>query len=539
MEGETILPVEAAIAAGSPAYPHVPIDEILRQIKQHDKGPRKHVIILGAGMAGLVAGYELKSLGHHVEILEASPRAGGRVWTHHFKDGSYNELGAMRVPVTHDYTHYYIDAMGLKGKLIPFINSTDQNFWDIRGIICRKPEAQAKIYPHYRLSSYIRKNAASGGAILGWLMDTLINTLTEAEQVAMFAGRADTDYLQYLSTVSLGAFLNQSAGMDAKDVVGVFTSLDVWWDKALSMFLRDEMVGTGSQLTTLDGGLDQLPKALHAKVASRVQLGLEVLSIRLADGKVELQLRDAGGGDPHPKSCDYLLCTIPFSVLRRLDLAGFTNAKMSAVRGMTYANATKVLLDCKRRFWQDEPTCIFGGSSISDRIQRQTYYPMNGLKVVAAEPQARIGAALRQRRLVSIHTAAIAAESYVSSASREANDAPGALTGAYTWDQDARRLGVLDPGLQAQVVIENLRRIHKDIDHYVVDHAAMDWETYRWNAGAFAFLRPGEIEQYFAAAIRPEGRAFFAGEHCSTDQGWIQGALIASLRAVDEIVSAP
>jgi len=31
---------------------------------------------------------------------------------------------------------------------------------------------------------------------------------------------------------------------------------------------------------------------------------------------------------------------------------------------------------------------------------------------------------------------------------------------------------------------------------------------------------------------------FFAGEHCSTDQGWIQGALIASLRAVDEIVSA-
>ena len=49
----------------------------------------------------------------------------------------------------------------------------------------------------------------------------------------------------------------QSAGEEVQDVIGVFTSLDVWWDKALSMYLRDEMVGTGSCLQTLEGGMSQ------------------------------------------------------------------------------------------------------------------------------------------------------------------------------------------------------------------------------------------------------------------------------------------
>ena len=45
------------------------------------RGPAKKVIILGAGMAGLVAGYELTALGHDVTILEARMRPGGRVYT--------------------------------------------------------------------------------------------------------------------------------------------------------------------------------------------------------------------------------------------------------------------------------------------------------------------------------------------------------------------------------------------------------------------------------------------------------------------------
>ena len=39
----------------------------------------KHVVVAGAGMAGLVAAYELKRAGHEVTVLETSRRVGGRV----------------------------------------------------------------------------------------------------------------------------------------------------------------------------------------------------------------------------------------------------------------------------------------------------------------------------------------------------------------------------------------------------------------------------------------------------------------------------
>lgn len=49
--------------------------------------PSENVIIVGAGMSGLVAAYELKRAGYNVQILEMSQRYGGRVKTLDQKDG--------------------------------------------------------------------------------------------------------------------------------------------------------------------------------------------------------------------------------------------------------------------------------------------------------------------------------------------------------------------------------------------------------------------------------------------------------------------
>src|SRR5436189_2115163 len=70
----------------------------------------KKVIIIGAGMAGLSAGYELTQLGHDVTILEARNRPGGRVQTlrEPFSDGLYAEAGAARIPDNHDLTLKYV-----------------------------------------------------------------------------------------------------------------------------------------------------------------------------------------------------------------------------------------------------------------------------------------------------------------------------------------------------------------------------------------------------------------------------------------------
>ena len=62
----------------------------------------KKVLVLGAGLAGLVAGHELTQAGHEVTILEAQLRPGGRVQTlRDFSDGLYAEAGAARIPRPH------------------------------------------------------------------------------------------------------------------------------------------------------------------------------------------------------------------------------------------------------------------------------------------------------------------------------------------------------------------------------------------------------------------------------------------------------
>ncbi|HEU4869604.1 MAG TPA: FAD-dependent oxidoreductase, partial [Pyrinomonadaceae bacterium] len=84
------------------------------------RGPARKVLILGAGMAGLVAGHELTKLGHDITILEARTRPGGRVHTlrEPFSDGLYAEEGAARIPDNHDLTHKYVKEFSL--PLEPF-----------------------------------------------------------------------------------------------------------------------------------------------------------------------------------------------------------------------------------------------------------------------------------------------------------------------------------------------------------------------------------------------------------------------------------
>lgn len=467
-------------------------------------------------------------------ILEGDKRVGGRILTHYFKDGSYNELGAMRVPGSHDYTHYYIATTGLADRLIPFVNSVDENFFDIHQQVCRVTDSRRRIYPYYGLPKVALASSAaypqdSGGAIFGWVLANAIASLTAYEQESLFKGELTTDRLRYLDSLSLGAFLDTVLPLSVKQLVGAYTSLAVWFDKAVTMFIRDTIVGTGNNLTTLLGGMSQLPDALAARLRPGViRLGHEVTRLRLAS-ETEVEIGYLGPEGPRTLTADYVLCTLPFGVMRRLDLDGFSYRKLLSISQMAYAASTKVILDCRERFWQSRYG-IYGGGSIADGPQRQTYYPMDHLKVERGP--------LPLAPWSNPHTGP-AHDERASPGPKADASLPGALLGAYCWGADALRLGLLAPDARVAAVRRGISRFHPEIldDNLVVDSAAICWQSHKWSAGAFAFLLPGQLGAIFLDGKKPEGRLFFAGEHCSLDQAWIQGALIASLEAVDQIVS--
>jgi monoamine oxidase len=352
------------------------------------------------------------------------------------------------------------------------------------------------------------------------------------EQAALFAGETDTPLLRSLDAMSLGEFLLLRAqGPDSAELMGSFTSLDGWLDKSVTMFLRDTIVDTSDGLQEIVGGMDLLPRRLAETMKDSIRMKSPVEAIEAAQGDVRLHI--AGEVGDENIAASQVLTTIPFGVMRRMALSGFSDDKVTSIRNLNYASATKIILNVKERFWETKYG-IFGGASLSDRITRQTYYPSDHADENSASAGRQPGKPRGVAGIAMHHRA-------IEKAPEQVAGGRGVLLASYTLGQDAIKLGALSNEERAAVAIENVARFHPEIaeDGMVLGHASIAWDQYKWSGGAFSFLWPNQLGRLYQAAIRPENSVYFAGEHCSTDQAWIQGALISALRAVEQIVSAP
>ncbi|MBD2129320.1 FAD-dependent oxidoreductase [Microcoleus sp. ZQ-A2] len=459
------------------------------------------VVILGAGMAGLSAAYELEKRGHSCTILEAErSHIGGRVRTLRFEDGLYGEAGAMRIPKSHNLTHHYIQLCGL--QLRPFVANNPQTYYYARGQRIRAKEV-ANLPRIYGLSG--SESRLTPDDVWAAAVESRLSKLTEREKAEIFAEYPQNPVIRQMDEQSLLQLCKASGLSDnaiemmlvAEGFVGDFV-----YSSALS-FIR--LYGAEKDdLEEIVGGLDRLPAALASKLKSKPKMGCEVIRLERDDRTQKAAAIYVEDGTTKREVGDFVLCTIPFTVLSRIETA-FSAPKQRAIREFSYESATKVLALANRRFWETEDG-IYGGGTLSDLPISAVYYPSDNAQQKAPKVSA----------------------------------SPAVMLASYTWGSQARRLAYMPSKENHEIVRKNLSKIHPQIEQNDVLRRmeSWSWENHRWSLGAFSFMKPYQQMGLYKDAIAPEGRIYFAGEHTSTEYAWIQGALASSLRAVKEILVA-
>jgi monoamine oxidase len=482
------------------------VNRLLDMCKLANRQEGKLVTILGAGIAGLVAAYELERLGHQVDIMEGSLRIGGRVWTHRFgddPDSAYGELGAMRIPSEHKHVLHYIHEMGLSDKLCKFVTVFEEQnaLMNIQGKIFRMKDAPRIFQQRYQRIFSDTRYSEKTKLFAAWLK-TIVDTISPGNLRDSLECDLSSKLMDELERLDLEPYFNDDGEtIDLHSFIKANPSLRVRCSKALDMFLSDILVETSHDLLQLEGGMDQLINRLAAAVKAPIKFNQKVVGLDVHEDHVKLSFLEEG--QLRARHCDYVLCTIPFSIVRQMELSGFDNGKLAAIHNTVYCPATKVLFHCAQPFWQKDG--IRGGASFSDEGIRQIYYP----------------------------------------SVKGSSSSGSTLLASYTIGDDADHLGMMSEQDRYAYVKKTVSKLHPEIEApgMVLDTAMIAWGNYKWSAGGCSIPWGGDITSksnqhiHYLEAARPQKTLFFAGEHCSRFPAWLQGAIESSIEAVYDIVA--
>lgn len=487
-----------ALATGAAAF--LPFLPPPREYLRGPLAPRRpgdrsqRIVVVGAGLAGLAAAHELVRAGHDVTVIEARSRAGGRVHTlrQPFADDLYAEAGAMFAGGPHVVR--YADELGI--DFVPPSTGGSGDFLFVVGgerlPLGRGPDATEPDWP-LSLTAAERRMGLDGmrreymmGAV-SEIGDPLAPDWPP-EEIRAYDDMSFADYLAARGASPAAIALLR---LDVLDLYGQgFESVS-----ALA-FLRDwaarRFMDAGGPGGVIPGGTDRLPDAFAAKLADRIRYGTEALRLEQDDRGVRVACRR--GGRTETIEADRMVCTLPFPVLRTLEIAPALPAdKRRAIDTLPYSTITRVYVQVARRFWEDEG---LNGSAYSD----------GAVPRVLTQPMGR----RTHRAVLEAHT--------------------GKATGA--------RLAALGEDERLAFALEELEQVHPGVRAHAEGGTSYAWTEDPWARGGYASFAPGQIFEFLPVIARPEGRIHFAGEHTSRLSTSMDGALESGARAAQEIEAA-
>lgn len=514
--------------------------------------------IIGAGMAGLASAFELRKTGADITVFEAEEnRVGGRVYTYYFDKSKqlYGELGAMRIPVSHETVWHYINLFKIPTR--PFIQTNENAFIYLKDTRVRN-DAEGRnvmkyIYPKYCLTEWERSTPWQQLVYYG-LESPLLPANSEQRSELLQIKPYYNDFIVYWDFQSNRKIM-ESLGL-SKGAIDLISSMSPLAGQNLYNSYIDiaqaNYPANLSFLYEIPGGTSRLPYTMYNSLInpnpSKDYPGIPLHNL----GKVTIKTgnwvsgiyRDRGTGkvvlaynnkkrvNPIYKDFDYVICAIPFSTLRTIDINPlFSGLKMQAIREVNYIASQKTLMLCNRRFWEEggPEEQIIGGGSYTDLPITTLWYPSDHSKYCNKETKGMQRSFLYNNlNLLQKDQKLLARE-------------PGVMIASYNYSLDSTRLANLSPALRNEEIKREVEEVHGlpsgYLDTIAVDFKTMDWNENLWSRGALPFYTPEQKKLFSYAMALPEydNRVFMAGDHTSAVHRWIQGALQSGMNAANQL----
>ena len=474
--------------------------------ERQETGGNQHVLILGAGVAGLAAAYELRKIGYSCTILEARDRPGGRNFSVRsgdsvseiggptqsasFDSGHYMNAGPARIPQHHSLTLGYCRELGVDIEV--FVNNNESAYYYVEGegdLSGERVRARAVENDLYGYTSELLAKSIH--------QDRLDMPLSETDEERLL------DFLRERGALS-DDFDYEGSSRRGYEMQSTPTSQGEVADPfALESIIKGGFADQYSDAYSFNqqptmfqpvGGMDQIPYALAEQVEPDIEYSAEVDGLlKQPDGGVQASYVDSNNR-PQTVQGDYCICTIPLTVLSSIE--NNLSAEMTeAIDAVDYARSGKIGLQFSRRFWEEDDQ-IFGGVSRTSMDITQVWYPNYG---------------------------------YFQD--------KGVLVGYYNFGNAAEKVGDLDAAGREKLALEQGSKIHPQYPEEFETSFSIAWHKEQYQQGSWATYDEETREQYYPRLTEPDGPVYLAGDHISHHPGWQNAAFKSSHRAVEHIHS--
>jgi monoamine oxidase len=468
------------------------------------------VLVLGAGLAGMTAAYELRRAGYEVQILEYQNRAGGRCWTlgpgdeinelggynqtANFAQGQYINIGPWRIPHHHRAVLDYCRRLNV--PLEVFVQENQNAYVHSTNAFDGRPIRYHKVWSDYvgGISEMLSKGVNQGAFSDLITQDDAQMVLESLKSFGILDDKYR--YVERLDVSSYrgypdngapgGGLMNAEPTPEAPIELGDILNARFW------QYLRNHTTYRHhAPMFQPIGGMEEIAHGFERQVGDLITYNARVTRIMQDSGGVTVEYdatADSVSSEMAQATADWCVCTIPFTILSQIEIDVSADMR-AAMRELHYYEAVKAGLQMRRRFWEQDHA-IYGGITFTDLPIAEIGYPSNEMH----------------------------------------SDGPGVLLGGYVYGPQAYAYNSMSPDERLESILSQVEQIHPEAREEFETGVVLSWHRVPWMLGCYSNW--DEREESYRAAGRVDRRIVCAGEHLSYLPGWQEGSILSALDAI-------